>query len=97
MSGIVLLAASASGAIAAPTAGAAASVQGPDPVGGSVTGQPDGPSAEFGTPMVNVADRRGSERSETTVVLLAANAIMLGIGAVLLWRRCVITDPEVSS
>lgn len=47
--------------------------------------------------MVNVADRRGSERSETTVVLLAANAIMLGIGAVLLWRRCVITDPEVSS
>jgi hypothetical protein len=93
---VVLFATSALGAIAAPTAGAAAHDQGSHSADGAVTVQPEDPSAELGTPMVNVSDRRGSERTGTTVTLLAANAMMLCAGAVLLWRRCVITDPEVS-
>jgi hypothetical protein len=93
---IVLFAASASGALAAPAIGAAAPAQGPDPVDGAVTGQPDGPSAELGTPMLNVSDRRAPEWTGTAVLLLAANAMMLGVGAVLLWRRCVTTSPDAS-
>lgn len=78
---VVLLVVSVSGAIAAP--GVAA-------VG------PDDAAAELGTPMVDVSDRRDPQRAGTAVVLLAANAMMLGVGGVLLWRRCVATDPEVS-
>lgn len=40
------------------------------------------------TPMLDVADRRAPARRSTTAVLLVANAVMLGIGAVMLWRRC---------
>lgn len=94
---IVLFAASASGTLAAPAAGAAGPAQGSHSAFAEVDVQPDGPSAELGTPMLNVSDRRGSEWAGTAVVLLAANAMMLGVGAVLLWRRCVTTEPEASS
>ena len=96
MLAIALFAASASGAIAAPAVGAAGPAQGSYAADAEVDVQPDGPSAELGPPMSNVSDRRGSGWAGTAVVLLAANAMMLGVGAVLLWRRCVTADPEAS-
>lgn len=40
------------------------------------------------TPMVEVADRRDSGQVAMAFALLAANTVMLGAGAGLLWRRC---------